>query len=122
MALLILALLQRIFLKIGRAVQQMPRPISYAVFCLKKKKHKWQLEASYTYSVARGDAESYRSQIGNDPALAEAEPGFLDYDQRHVIKLNAVAFLPGDWRLGGTATWASGLPYSATTVYSDDDD
>src|SRR5947208_9758239 len=64
MALLILALLQRIFLmsslmlllvwliffmEIGRAVQQecrdrksgsagMPRPISYAVFCLKKKK------------------------------------------------------------------------------------
>ena len=80
------------------------------------------MEASYTYSVARGDAESYRSSLGNDPGLAELEPGFLDYDQRHVIKLNAIAFLPGDWRLGGTATWASGLPYSGTVSASDSDD
>src|SRR4051794_41412922 len=34
-------LLVSMWLKIGRAVQQeCPRPISYAVFCLKKKKHR----------------------------------------------------------------------------------
>ncbi len=85
-------------------------------------KRRWQLEASYTYSIARGDAESFRSILGNDPSLAELEPGYLDYDQRHVVKLGAVAFLPGDWRLGGTATWASGLPYSSVSYYADQDD
>jgi hypothetical protein len=29
-----------------------------------------------------------------------------------VVKVNATAFLPGDWHVGGTAQWASGLPYS----------
>jgi hypothetical protein len=85
-------------------------------------KRKWQLEASYTYSVTQGDAESFRSILGNDPALPEGSHSYLDYDQRHVAKLGAVAFLPGDWRLGGTALWASGLPYSSVSYYGDQDD
>jgi len=89
---------------------------------VRRLKRKWQMEASYTYSVAQGDAESFFSQIGDDPALAESEPGYLSYDQRHVIKLNAIAFLPGDWRLGGTITWASGLPFSGIVYYNDGDD
>jgi len=52
----------------------------------------------------------------------EYEPGYLNYDQRHVVKFNAVAFLPGDWRLGGTITWSSGLPFSGIVHYSDVDD
>jgi hypothetical protein len=80
---------------------------------VRRLKRKWQMQASYTYSIAQGDAETYLSELGNDPALAEYEYGYLDYDQRHVIKFNAVAFLPGDWRLGGTITWSSGLPFSA---------
>lgn len=83
---------------------------------------KWQMEASYTYSIARGDAESYLSALGNDPSLTEWESGYLDYDQRHVIKVNAIAFLPHNWRLGGTAVWASGLPFSETANFSDSDD
>ncbi|HEU5180556.1 MAG TPA: carboxypeptidase regulatory-like domain-containing protein [Candidatus Polarisedimenticolia bacterium] len=84
-------------------------------------KRRWQMEASYTFSKSRGDAESYRSTLGNDPALAEYEPGYLNYDQTHVAKFSAIAFLPHDWRLGGTATWASGLPYSNVVHYSDED-
>jgi len=83
---------------------------------------KWEMEASYTHSVARGDAESYNSMSGDDPGLVEYEPGYLDYDQRHVIKLNALTFLPGDWRLGWTAQWSSGLPYSKIMSTSDSDD
>jgi hypothetical protein len=83
---------------------------------------KWQMEASYTYSVARGDAESYLSSLGDDATLREFEPGYLDYDQRHVIKLNGMAYLPGNWRLGGTATWGSGLPYSAVAAGVSADD
>jgi len=29
-----------------------------------------------------------------------------------VAKFYATSFLPGDWRIGGGVTWASGLPYS----------
>jgi hypothetical protein len=89
---------------------------------VRRLKRKWQMEASYTYSVAEGDAETFLSELGNDPALVEYEPGYLDYDQRHVIKFNAVAFLPGDWRLGGTITWSSGLPFSGIVHYDDADD
>jgi outer membrane receptor protein involved in Fe transport len=73
---------------------------------------KWQMQASYTFSKAYGDAETYDSTIGDDASLTEYEPGYLNYDQRHVIKLNAIAYLPGDWRLGGAAQWSSGLPWS----------
>jgi outer membrane receptor protein involved in Fe transport len=73
---------------------------------------KWQMNGSYTYSRSQGDAESFLSDVGDDPTLTEYESGFLNYDQRHVLKLNATAFLPGDWQIGGTAQWASGLPYS----------
>ncbi len=83
---------------------------------------KWQLEASYTYSIARGDAETYLSEIGDDPSLAEFEPGYLDYDQRHVFKVNAISYLPGDWQLGWTAQWSSGLPFSYELRADDSDD
>ena len=73
---------------------------------------KWQMQASYTYSESWGDAETFQSDIGNDPSLQEFEAGYLDFDQRHVIKFSALAYLPGDWRLGGVIQWASGLPYS----------
>ena len=89
---------------------------------VRRLKRKWQMEASYTYSTARGDAESFLSVLGNDPALAEYEEAYLDYDQRHVVKFNAVAFLPGDWRLGGTILWSSGLPYSYVNHFNDADD
>jgi len=79
---------------------------------IKRLSRKWQMQASYTYSRSMGDAESFLSENGDDPSLTEFESGFLDYDQRHVVKINAIAYLPGEWRLGGTAQWASGLPYS----------
>ena len=89
---------------------------------VKRLSRKWQMEASYTYSRSEGDAESFLSENGDDPTLTEFEPGYLDYDQTHVLKLNATSFLPGDWRLGGTITYASGLPYSyiQDTESSDD--
>jgi carboxypeptidase family protein/TonB-dependent receptor-like protein len=83
---------------------------------------KWQMEASYTYSITKGDAENYLSINGDDPGLVEYEPGYLSYDQRHVIKLNALTYLPGDWRWGWTAQWSSGLPYSKIMNASDADD
>jgi len=73
---------------------------------------KWQMQASYTYSRAIGAAEEYLSALGDDPSVVEDEFGYLDYDQRHVVKVNAAAYLPGDWQVGAVMSWASGLPFS----------
>ena len=84
---------------------------------IRRLSRKWQMQGSYSYSRSMGDAESFLSENGDDPTLTEFESGFLDYDQRHVVKVNATAYLPGDWRLGGTAQWASGLPYSVVDEF-----
>src|SRR5437867_5026716 len=70
------------------------------------------MQGSYTYSRALGDAEDFQSRLGNDPSTVEWETGYLDYDQRHVVKLNAALFLPRDWQVGTSIAWGSGLPYS----------
>jgi hypothetical protein len=84
----------------------------------KRLSRKWQMDASYTYSRARGDAEEFLSNQGNDPASRSLESGYLDFDQRHVVKFNATTFLPGDWQFGGTAQWSTGLPFSIIDTYS----
>ena len=89
---------------------------------VKRLSRKWQMEASYTFSRSQGDAENFLSENGDDPSLTEFEPGYLDYDQTHVFKLNATSFLPADWRLGGTIQYASGLPYSFIQEIESNDD
>ena len=79
---------------------------------LKRLSRRWEMQGSYTYSRAIGSAESFNSRLGNDPSTLEQEFGYLEYDQRHVVKLNATTFLPGDWQLGTAMSWTSGLPYS----------
>src|SRR5207247_3932471 len=59
---------------------------AWEVELVRRLHRKWQLEASYTYSVAKGDAESYLSSLGADAARAESEPGYLRYGARTVIK------------------------------------
>ena len=78
---------------------------------------RWQMQGSYTYSRAVGSAETFQSRLGNDPSSVESEFGYLDFDQRHVVKANAAFFLPGDWQLGAAAQWASGLPYSIVSRF-----
>jgi hypothetical protein len=78
---------------------------------------RWQMQGSYTYSRAQGQAEDFQSRLGNDPSTVESEYGYLDFDQRHVVKVNGAFFLPGDWQMGTSATWASGLPYSVISRF-----
>ena len=78
---------------------------------------RWQLQGSYTYSRAVGSAEDFQSRLGNDPSTLESEFGYLDYDQRHVVKLNAAAYLPRDWQVGWAMSWGSGLPYSVISRF-----
>jgi hypothetical protein len=81
----------------------------------KRLSRKWQMDTSYTYSRARGDAEDFRSFLGDDPAAVPYEYGYLTFDERHVVRFNGSCFLPGDWTLGTVMEWHSGLPYSAVT-------
>ena len=41
--------------------------------------------------------------------------GPLSFDQTHVVKFNAVTFLPGNQSIGGSIQWASGTPFSLIT-------
>jgi hypothetical protein len=83
---------------------------------------RWQLQASYTYSRALGDAEDFQSRLGNDPSTIESESGYLNYDQRHVVKVNTAIFLPHDWQVGTSMSWSSGLPYSIVSRFFAFDD
>ncbi|HXH28884.1 MAG TPA: TonB-dependent receptor, partial [Candidatus Polarisedimenticolia bacterium] len=83
----------------------------------KRLSRRWQMEGSYTYSRARGQAESFNSSLGDDPATRPQEFGYLDFDQRHVVKLNAVTSLARDWQVGATFEWSSGLPYSIISQF-----
>lgn len=83
----------------------------------KRLSRRWEMQGSYVYSRAVGAAEDFQSRLGNDPSTVESEFGYLDYDQRHVVKLFATTFLPHDWQVGTSMTWASGLPYSIVSRF-----
>jgi hypothetical protein len=83
----------------------------------KRMSRRFALDGSYVYSRAEGAAEDFQSRLGNDPSTVESEYGYLDYDQRHVVKLNSVVYLPGDWQFGMGANWSSGLPYSVVARF-----
>ncbi|HKQ96913.1 MAG TPA: TonB-dependent receptor, partial [Candidatus Polarisedimenticolia bacterium] len=78
---------------------------------------RWEMQGSYVYSRARGQAEDFQSQAGDDPSTIENEFGYLDFDQRHVVKMSLGMFLPADWQAGATTTWSSGLPYSVISRF-----
>ncbi len=84
---------------------------------IKRLSRRWEMQGSYVYSRAMGAAEDFQSNLGNDPSTVESEFGYLDFDQRHVVKLNSSIYLPHDWQLGLTAAWASGLPYSVISRF-----
>jgi outer membrane receptor for ferrienterochelin and colicin len=72
----------------------------------------WQMEASYTWSRAIGDAEDFASFLGDDRTTRDNEYGYLSYDQRSVLKVNATTITPWGFRMGSTVQWQTGLPYS----------
>jgi len=76
----------------------------------------WQMNASYTWSEAVGDAEDYRQGLGDDRTILNDEFGYLSYDQRHSVKINATTIVPwaGGFRFGTAIQWQSGYPYSIT--------
>ncbi len=93
----------------------------YELALSRRLSRKWQMDVNYTFSKATGQAESFNSQSGDDPALTELKKGYLNYDQRHVAKFHAIAYLPGDWQFGGGITYSSGLPWSMINRFRSSD-
>ena len=83
----------------------------------KRMSRRWEMQGSYVYSRAQGQAEDFQSKAGDDPSTIENEFGYLDFDQRHVVKVSLGLFLPADWQAGLTTSWASGLPYSVISRF-----
>jgi hypothetical protein len=84
---------------------------AFVVELVRRQYRNWQMNASYTWSEAVGDAEDFTQEMGNERNLRENEFGFLAYDQRHMVKVSAVTLTPWGLRIGGTLRWESGLPY-----------
>src|SRR5206468_1266729 len=77
----------------------------------------WQLEGSYVWSKAVGGAEDFLTSLGQDPTTRIQERGPLNYDQRHVVKVNVTTQVPlWNIRLGSAFSWETGLPYSRMKV------
>lgn len=90
---------------------------AYQLELVRRLHRNWQLEGSYVWSKAIGQAEDYASALGDDPTSAKDEIGYLDYDQRHFLKVNLTTQVPlWNVRLGSSFSWASGLPYSIVAV------
>jgi len=84
----------------------------YVLELIRRQYRSWEMQASYTWSEAKGDGEDFNQALGDDRSLLEDEKGYQSYDQRHVVKVNATTITPWGFRLGGAVTWQSGLPYS----------
>ena len=85
---------------------------SYQLTLTRRLSRQWQMTGSYVFSEAVGNAESFLSQLGNDPSTIENEFGPLSFDQTHRVILSGVSFLPGNQSVGATVEWTSGLPFS----------
>lgn len=85
----------------------------FQIELIKRRHHHWELQASYVYSVAKGQAEDYDQGLGDEPTTVDDEEGYLTYDQRHVLKMSTTMEIPlWDFKAGLLVTWESGLPYS----------
>jgi hypothetical protein len=84
----------------------------YSVEMIRRQFRSWEMQASYTWSRAVGDGEDFNQALGDDRTLVEDERGYQAYDQRHVVQVASTTITPWGFRLGGSVSWESGLPYS----------
>ena len=94
---------------------------AYELKIVKRLHRNWQMQASYTWSKAFGQAENFGSALGNDPQTVDDEAGYLAFDQRNLLKFQAVTRLPHEISLGAVVQWASGTPFSHIERIVDED-
>ena len=84
----------------------------YTLEVVRRQYRSWEMQASYTWSRAYGDGEDFNQVLGDDRSLVADEAGYQAYDQRHVVQVVSTTITPWGFRLGGSVSWESGLPYS----------
>lgn len=95
---------------------------AYQLEVVRRLHRNWQLEGSYVWSRAVGNAEDFVSSLGQDPTTIKQEFGPLSFDQTHFAKVNVTTTIPlWNIRLGSSFNWASGPPYSTTETYASPD-
>jgi len=94
---------------------------SYELKIVKRLHRNWQMQASYAWSKAFGQSEAFAAAQGNDPQTTDDEEGFLNFDQRHILRFQAVTKLAHDISVGTIVQWASGTPFSVTRTVVDQD-
>ena len=72
----------------------------------------WEMRASYTLSSLRGNGDRYDPLLVEDGPLTAGGWFHLAEDRRHELTAAAAAITPWGFRVGGSLTWLSGLPYS----------
>jgi len=78
---------------------------AFVLELVRRQYRSWQMNASYTWSEAIGDAEDFDQLLGNERTLFEDERGLLSWDQRHAFKVSAITITPWGFRLGGVVRW-----------------
>jgi len=86
--------------------------ISYQFVVTRRLSRQWQMTGSYVYSQAVGDAESFLSNLGNDPGTVADEFGPLSFDQTHRLVFSGVT----SRRLGGVGVRPAVLGHPAGAV------
>ncbi|HEY7181880.1 MAG TPA: carboxypeptidase regulatory-like domain-containing protein [Blastocatellia bacterium] len=87
------------------------------------------IKVAYTFSHNLTDAQTDRSTAPQNVNNLAAEYGPASFDRRHIFTVNYVYELPffrdqkgvtglllGGWQLSGITTYASGVPFTATTT------
>ncbi len=72
----------------------------------------WQMSGSYTYSRAEGAPSTQISAYLDNPRQNSLWRSWLDFDRRHVIKLDGSYHFPFGIELGASVFWATGYPYA----------
>lgn len=74
----------------------------------RRRGNNFQLDATYTLSVAKGHTNANRFGTVNNPFNPEDEYSYLTTDQRHRASINGVAYLP--WNITTSAIFFAGSP------------
>lgn len=110
-----LKIINPFFNRIGEISNSNNSQYSAFMFMLERRYYQnWEMNVSYVYSKNRGQAGAYNSGLGSDPTAEDMVAGWSSDDIRHSFKLFGRAYVPkwGGFRIGGFATYNSGLPYS----------
>ena len=103
---------QKYIWNLGTPVEAERRYWGFELVARKAFSNNWQMSGSYTYSRAEGAPSTQISAYLDNPRQDKLWRSWLDYDRRHVIKMDGSYHIPFGLELGASVFWATGYPYS----------